>query len=153
MNLSRYSLTVKVVALCKYSGINPRLCEFLFNYFREPDDLFKAGADTLMKIDGMDRAIAGNIARTAERLGTKTVDHSGWHVYANMEHVNAYLKDRGRPYGKGAYPVTDDILRRSINLSVGVVDTGLGSAFGINIDASDDEIEKTAETFRDACRE
>jgi len=68
MNLSRYSLTVKVVALCKYSGINPRLCEFLFNYFLEPDDLFKAGADTLMKIDGMNRATAKTIARTAERL-------------------------------------------------------------------------------------
>lgn len=68
MNLSRYSLTVKVMALCKYSGINPRLCEFLFNYFREPDDLLKVGADMLMKIEGMNRTTAENITRTAERL-------------------------------------------------------------------------------------
>jgi hypothetical protein len=34
---------------------------------------------------------------------------------------------------------------------VGVVDRGLGAAFGINIDSSEDEIKKTAETFREAC--
>jgi DNA processing protein len=68
MNLSRYSLTVKVVALCKFSGINPRLCEFLFHYFLDPDDLFKVGADALMKIDGLNRPAAKSIARTAEHL-------------------------------------------------------------------------------------
>ncbi len=95
---------------------------------------------------------ADHAACTAERLGTKTVDHSGWHVYANMEHVNAYFKGRGRPSGRGSYPLTDDILSRSINLSVGVVDSGLGSAFGINIDSTDNEIEEAADKFRTACR-
>jgi hypothetical protein len=65
-------------------------------------------------------------ASVAGALGTKTVDKSGWHVYANMEHVNQYLKEHGQPHGPGAYPRADDILSRAINLSVGVVDAGAG---------------------------
>jgi dTDP-4-amino-4,6-dideoxygalactose transaminase len=94
---------------------------------------------------------AGRAARTAERLGTKTVDHSGWHVYANMEHVNRHLETIGQPAGQGAYPRTDDILSRAINLSVGVVDAGLGSAVGININSTEGEIEAVAARFRQAC--
>jgi dTDP-4-amino-4,6-dideoxygalactose transaminase len=90
--------------------------------------------------------------QVASELGSITLDQSGWHVYANMEHMNAYLKKAGLPYGKGAYPKTDDILSRSINLSVGVVDAGLGSGFGIDIDASDNDIEQKAKKFVNACR-
>lgn len=90
-------------------------------------------------------------ARVAGKLGTTTVDKSGWHVYANMEHFNRYLRDKGFPYGKGAFPRTDDILSRAINLSVGVVDAGLGAAFGIDIDATDDAIVRAADRFREAC--
>jgi len=89
----------------------------------------------------------------AAKLGTSTVDNSGWHVYSNMEHVMHSLKDMGQPYGKGAYPKTDDILGRSINLSVGVVDAGVGAAFGININSTDDEIDQAAQRFRAACEE
>jgi dTDP-4-amino-4,6-dideoxygalactose transaminase len=94
---------------------------------------------------------AARAARVAARLGTTTVDKSGWHVYANMEHVGRWLRERGRPSGKGAYPRTDDILSRSINLSVGVVDAGLGAAFGIHIRSTDEEVESAARTFRAAC--
>jgi len=94
---------------------------------------------------------AEKAARISQRLGTVTVNQSGWHVYTNMEHFNRFLKNKGRPHGKGAYPRTDDILNRAVNLSVGVVDPGLGAAFGININSSDDEIKQTAETFRKAC--
>ena len=80
----------------------------------------------------------------AKKLGSKTVDLSGWHVYANMEHIDRYLAEKGQPHGKGAFPKTDDILSRTINLSVGVVDGGLGSAFGININSTDEEIEQAA---------
>jgi dTDP-4-amino-4,6-dideoxygalactose transaminase len=93
----------------------------------------------------------GRAARVAERLGTTTVDRSGWHVYANMEHVNRWLAEHGRPHGKGAYPRTDDILARAINLSVGVVDAGLGAAFGIQVRSTDEEIDRAAERFREAC--
>ena len=90
-------------------------------------------------------------ADVAAALGTKIVSGSGWHVYSNMEHVMRYLAERGQPHGKGAYPRTDDILSRSIALSVGVVDQGLGAGFGINIDATEDEIQQCADRFRRAC--
>ena len=90
-------------------------------------------------------------ARVAQALGSKTVDQSGWHVYANIEHLNRHLEQMGQPHGKGAYQRTDDILSRSLNLSVGVVDAGLCSAFGININSTDAEIEEAARRFRRAC--
>lgn len=89
----------------------------------------------------------------AAELGTKTVSESGWHVYYNMEHVMNHLKEIGQPYGKGILPRTDDVLARAINLSVGVVDAGLGSAFGININSSDEEIAAAASRFRDCALE
>jgi dTDP-4-amino-4,6-dideoxygalactose transaminase len=92
-------------------------------------------------------------ASVSRRLGTTTVDRSGWHVYSNMEHFNRFLAERGRPNGKGAYPRTDELLSRSINLSVGVVDAGLGAGFGINIDSSHEAIELASARFREACRD
>jgi dTDP-4-amino-4,6-dideoxygalactose transaminase len=91
--------------------------------------------------------------RVSRRLGTTTVDRSGWHVYSSMEHFTRFLRERGLPHGKGAYPRTDRTLSRAINLSVGVVDAGLGAAFGINIDSSPEEICATAALFREACRD
>jgi len=91
--------------------------------------------------------------KVAKILGTKTVTNSGWHVYANMEHINHYLKENGLPSARGAYPITDDILSRAINISIGVVDEGLGFGFGININSSEAEIAKTAEKFCQACRQ
>lgn len=115
--------------------------------FRKLNDAAGECATLLTVIfDSAERA-----GRVSRALGTKTVDQSGWHVYANMEHFNVYLKDHGLPFGRGAYPRTDDILSRSINLSVGVVDAGLGAAFGINIDSSVDDIRAAARKFREAC--
>jgi 8-amino-3,8-dideoxy-alpha-D-manno-octulosonate transaminase len=91
-------------------------------------------------------------AKVCKALGTKTVDHSGWHMYSNMEHILHYFKQIGRPHSKGAYPKTDDLLSRAVNISVGVVDGGLGAGWGINILSSDTEIEKTAEQFIQACK-
>jgi len=85
-------------------------------------------------------------------LGTDTVDNSGWHVYANMEHVLNYFKDINRPVTKGSFPVTDDILSRSVNISIGVVDAGLGAGWGLNIHSTDAEIEQKAEEFIKACK-
>jgi len=94
---------------------------------------------------------AEKAAAVSRALGATTVDHSGWHVYANMEHVNRYLKEHNLPHDKGAYPRTDDILSRAVNISIGVVDAGLGSAFGINIDSTDEQIRQAAEKFHKAC--
>ena len=93
---------------------------------------------------------AGHAQRVAQRLGTKPVSESGWHVYSNMEHIIRELDARGRNIQKGAFPRTDDLLSRSINLSVGVVDGGLGSGFGINIGSSDAEIQQVGEQVRQA---
>jgi 8-amino-3,8-dideoxy-alpha-D-manno-octulosonate transaminase len=90
--------------------------------------------------------------RVTKALGSKTIDQSGWHVYFNMEHVLNYLKQAGQPCTKGSYPKTDDILSRSMNISVGVVDGGLGAGWGINILSDNSEIEKRAHEFKEACK-
>jgi len=90
--------------------------------------------------------------RVSRALGTDTVDHSGWHVYSNMEHVMDYFKGIGRPLQKGSFPATDDILSRSVNISIGVVDAGLGAGAGLNILSGDREIDQFAEAFIQACK-
>jgi dTDP-4-amino-4,6-dideoxygalactose transaminase len=90
-------------------------------------------------------------AKVTTALRSKTVDQSGWHVYANMEHVLNHLKKTGQPYKKGSYPRTDDILSRSMNISIGVVDGGLGAGWGININSTNAEIETAASQFINAC--
>lgn len=91
-------------------------------------------------------------AKVSKMLCSKTVDNSGWHVYHNMEHVLNHLKNVGQPHTKGSYPKTDDILSRAMNISVGVVDGGLGSGWGININSTDAEIESAAKQFIIACK-
>ena len=95
---------------------------------------------------------AEKAARVAEILGSRTVDNTSWHVYDKMDHFNHYLQQQGRqPHARGSFPKTDDILARSINLSVGVVDAGLGAGFGICINSSDEEIQQAADRFQKAC--
>lgn len=97
---------------------------------------------------------AKRAARIAEILNSRTVDNSGWHVYDKMDHFSSYLEEIGRePCPKGTYPKTDDILSRSINLSVGVVDAGLGAGFGISIESTDDQIDQAVAQFKKACEE
>lgn len=91
---------------------------------------------------------APTAARTAQILKTRTVDQSGWHVYNNMEQILAYCDAQGKLlYHQQMLPKTDEILSRSINLSVGVVDPGLGADFGINVLSTPDEIDAKAEEF------
>lgn len=80
---------------------------------------------------------------TAEKacveLGIKTLANSGWHVYNNMEQILAHTS-----ISQNSLPKTDDILNRAINISIGVVDSGLGAGFGINIISTNDEIDEVA---------
>ncbi|MDO5552547.1 MAG: DegT/DnrJ/EryC1/StrS family aminotransferase [Planctomycetia bacterium] len=85
-----------------------------------------------------------------ELLGTGPIARSGWHVYSNMEHVGAHLASVGQPHGFGSYPKTDDLLLRAMNISVGVVDGGLGAGFGVNINSTDEEVAQVADRFRNA---
>ena len=61
----------------------------------------------------------------------------------------------GKPveYHKHMLPQTDAILDRAMNISVGVVDGGLGSAFGININSTNDEIDAVAANLRKILKE
>jgi 8-amino-3,8-dideoxy-alpha-D-manno-octulosonate transaminase len=98
----------------------------------------------------------------AAELGTKVVADSGWHVYSNMEHIleKRTVTPQGCPfncasyptsveYRKGMLPQTDALLARAINLSVGVSDPGLGSAFGASIHSDRAEVERVAARVRE----
>jgi dTDP-4-amino-4,6-dideoxygalactose transaminase len=92
-------------------------------------------------------------SRVAKELGSKTVAESGWHVYNHMEQILAVTDEKGKPrYRRGMLPRTDGILARSIALSVGVVDPGLGAGFGVNVLSSDEEIRAAADRFIRAAR-
>ena len=52
-------------------------------------------------------------------------------------------------YEKNMLPVTDDILERAVNISVGVVDKGLGAGTGININSTEEEINQVAKNIRE----
>jgi dTDP-4-amino-4,6-dideoxygalactose transaminase len=105
------------------------------------------------------------IARTvAAALKSKVIADSGWHVYSNMEHLlsQSTVTAEGCPfrcplytgkggavrYEKGMLPKTDDLLSRAINISIGVWDPGLGSAFGLTIKDGPQQVEASAEQFR-----
>jgi dTDP-4-amino-4,6-dideoxygalactose transaminase len=99
-----------------------------------------------------DATVAAAVARD---LGTKTLADSGWHVYANMEHLRSRRIVSGFASAVADYvaepgllPATDALLARSITLGVGVVDAGIGSAFGINVRSTPTDIEKAADRFR-----
>ncbi len=92
-------------------------------------------------------------ARVAKDLGSKTVAESGWHVYNHMEQILAVTDEQGHPrYHRGMLPRTDDILSRSIALSIGVVDPGLGAGFGVNVLSTDAEVDNVAGRFIRAAR-
>ena len=94
-----------------------------------------------------------------EKAGTRTLDQSGWHVYNNMEQLIERKTHTHTgcpftcPWGTDAHyemhmlPQTEDILSRAVNISVGVVDKGLGSDIGINILSTDAEIEEQAKAI------
>jgi dTDP-4-amino-4,6-dideoxygalactose transaminase len=100
--------------------------------------------------------------QVAKDLGTKVVADSGWHVYANMEQILEkrtitpegcpftcpYYKGGGIRYWRGMLPQTDALLARAINISIGVSDAGLGSAFGVTVRDGLDVVDARADQFR-----
>lgn len=95
-------------------------------------------------------------ARVAGSLGSRTLIDSGMHYYGNMSQltqpgawpragdVPSNLEQR---YGRGCLPRTDDILARSVALSVGVNDSHLGAGFGISPDLPEEAIGERAIQF------
>ena len=51
-------------------------------------------------------------------------------------------------YWKGMLPQTDELLARAINISIGVPDPGLGSAFGVSVNDGPDVVDERAAEFR-----
>ena len=114
---------------------------------------------TLLTVIFPDKDVA---RRISQELGTKIVADSGWHVYSNMEQILEqrtitaegcpftcpYYKGGEVKYWKGMLPQTDDILARAMNVSVGVSDAGLGSAFGLTLTDGPDEVDAAIEEFR-----
>jgi 8-amino-3,8-dideoxy-alpha-D-manno-octulosonate transaminase len=130
-----------------------------FRRFNDPD----GECATILTLFFQDSDSAEAVAK---RLGTVTVSRSGWHVYNNMEQIldmrtaNPRLNPLSSPYyqgsvsyEKGMLPQTDDLLGRAVNLSVGVVDAGLGSGFGITINSTGDQVNRAADKVRQAVRE
>jgi dTDP-4-amino-4,6-dideoxygalactose transaminase len=109
---------------------------------------------TMLTVIFETKEMAESVSR---RLDSKTLIHSGWHVYSNMEQIAKHktpVEEWSQPsryVSRGDLSQTDDILSRSMNISVGVVDGGLGSAFGINILSDEKDIERVATEFIDAC--
>jgi dTDP-4-amino-4,6-dideoxygalactose transaminase len=98
----------------------------------------------------------------ADELGARVLAESGWHVYSNMEHLlkQETAAPRGCPFACSAFPTdasyypgmlpaTDDLLSRTIDVGIGVVDPNL-SPFGLGIQAGPSEAREQAERFRRA---
>ncbi len=116
--------------------------------FRKIND--QGECHTLLTVIFPDKQVASPVAGA---LQTRVVSESDWHVYNNMEQLLSITDKNGsRRYKKNMLPKTDDILERAINLSVGVVDPGLGAGFGINILSSEKEIHNKADLFLEAVR-
>lgn len=114
-------------------------------------------------LDGECATILTLILETKEKaeavaafLDGKTLAYSGWHVYGNMQQIINHKtpvenwSQASRYAQPGDLPKTDDVLSRAVNISIGVVDAGLGAGFGINITSSDDEIERVSQKIKDA---
>lgn len=102
--------------------------------------------------------------KMAEALNTKVIAQAGWHVYGNMEHLLQqrmptqthcsfscphYLERGGQVnYTKGMLPQTDALLSRAINISIGIPDPGLGSAFGLTVHDGTAQVAAKAAAFR-----
>jgi len=125
--------------------------------FRTINDPGECGTLLTLLFDTADRA-----NKFCQAMGTVPIAKSGWHVYNNMEQIlNKVTATKANcpydcprfetkvEYHKHMLPQTDDILDRAVNISVGVVDKGLGSGCGINIKSDTEEINAVAKHIRE----
>jgi dTDP-4-amino-4,6-dideoxygalactose transaminase len=117
---------------------------------------------TMLTVILPDEQVARKIAH---ELGTKVAADAGWHVYSNMEQIleqrtvtpercpftcSPYTNRGGEMrYSKGMLPKTDALLARSLNISIGVSDPGLSSAFGVTMRDGLDVVEQRAARFKE----
>jgi dTDP-4-amino-4,6-dideoxygalactose transaminase len=100
--------------------------------------------------------------QVANRLGSRVLADSGWHIYSQMEHLlnrrTATMKgcpfycgchpDRGAGYRAGMLPRTDDLVARAMTLGIGVADPNLGSSFGVTMRDGPEAVHQRAARFR-----
>lgn len=128
--------------------------------FRKINDPGECGTLLTLLLDSKERAEA-----LCKIVGATTVSTSGWHVYNNMEQIlnkvtafpancpySCPLYKTQIEYHKHMLPQTDRILERAVNISVGVVDKGLGAGYGININTPDDEVKRVGENLAKVIR-
>lgn len=114
--------------------------------FRTINDI-QGECATLLTLIFDNKSTAENFA---SKIGQKTLINSGWHVYRNMNQITEHKTPTdnwsvGAKFAQpGDLPITDDVLSRSVNISIGVVDNGLGSGFGIDINSDDNAINDVA---------
>jgi dTDP-4-amino-4,6-dideoxygalactose transaminase len=142
--------------ILKESIINPQI----FN-FRKINDSGECA--TILSLIFKEKSKA---EKFAQKLNGKTLFNSGWHNYNYMEHLIGKkmptdfncpfeCKEYGKnmKYYQNMLPQTDDILSRSVNISVGVVDKVLTVGTGINILSSKSDIEKVTGIINKAIKE
>ncbi len=153
----------KLAYIREHLHANKRLLKSLISdmpglEFRELPDP-KGEAATLLTLILPSEEIARQIAHD---LGTKVLIEGGWHVYTNMEQLleKRLPVERGCPfdcpgtynqqvhYYKGMLPQTDELLARSINIGIGMVDSGLGAIFGLTIHDGPEVVKAKAAQFR-----
>jgi dTDP-4-amino-4,6-dideoxygalactose transaminase len=93
-------------------------------------------------------------AGVASELGTIVLACSGKHNYANMPQLARGPGPRALSgsFAPGVLARTDSLLGRSVALSVGVVDSYLGTGFGISLGSGHARIDEIAAAFRSAVR-
>jgi dTDP-4-amino-4,6-dideoxygalactose transaminase len=166
---------VLVAQLRKLDGILSLLRANKRRYKEQIGDIPGLEYRDITDVDGECGTVLGavfseeKIARAvAAELDTEVVEDTGWHVYSNMDHFmnqrtvwgdrtpwnHPEYRERGgkMEYHQGMLPRTDDLLRRSINISIGVADPGLGTQFGVNVLADEEEIDTSAARFREVAR-
>jgi dTDP-4-amino-4,6-dideoxygalactose transaminase len=100
---------------------------------------------------------AERAAAVAANLGTRRLIESGKHYYGNMPQLLGRRLPPARScpftcpahpsevrYRRGQLPRTDDILARSVALSVGVSDSYLGTGFGVRVKDGPDTVKAVA---------
>jgi dTDP-4-amino-4,6-dideoxygalactose transaminase len=126
-----------------------------FREITDPDGECATLLTVFLPSEQIARQVAGD-------LRTRVIADSGWHVYSNMEQIleKHTITDEGCPftcplykgpepqYYKGMLPQTDALLARAINISIGVSDAGLGSAFGVTLLDGAAEVDARAAQFR-----
>jgi len=161
-NNKKYSNAVKVLALCQFAGVKPRAFAVLMQKFKNLDSILDADEIDLIKIDGMDITLAGNVSRVKSYLDKtevyyqKLTDREIKVVTSFDADYPSQLNELNDPppllYSRGKLPVnnkksvtligateaTNEGIELTINLTKLFIDAGVQVVSSLNkgIDAS-----------------